>query len=136
MFNTTSERLYYPPRNWTLTVREHLNRSITEEGLIKKSNRMKPKLFLSHPIPECSCSTVKSTEIRSSEKKSSLQLLYEGQEQCPREIVQSVKFEEIDADEVDSHEDEMEMEGLDSDGNSGPDAIPSLEQDEEMDPDD
>ncbi|XP_031119177.1 protein EMBRYO SAC DEVELOPMENT ARREST 30 isoform X1 [Ipomoea triloba] len=136
MFNTTSERLYYPPRNWTLTVREHLNRSITEEGLMKKSNRMKPKLFLSHPIPECSCSTVKSTEIRSSEKKSSLQLLYEGQEQCPREIVQSVKFEEIDADEGDSHEDEMEMEGLDSDGNSGPDAIPSLEQDEEMDPDD
>lgn len=80
---------------------------------------------------------MKPTEILNSEKKSTLHLLYEGQEQCPREIVQGVKLEESDVDEVDSHEDEMEMEGqLDSDANNGTDAIPSLEQDEEMDPDD
>ncbi|CAH9099980.1 unnamed protein product [Cuscuta epithymum] len=137
LFNTTVERLYYPPRNWTLSVRDHLNRSTTEEGLIKKGYLSKPKLFLSHPIPECSCSTAKSTQILKSEKgKSILRLLYEAQTRCPSEIEEAVKAEESDPDEGDSQEDETETEGqLDSE-DSGTDVIPSLEQDEEMDPDD
>ncbi|CAH9128647.1 unnamed protein product [Cuscuta epithymum] len=137
LFNTTVERLYYPPRNWTLSVRDHLNRSTTEEGLIKKGYLSKPKLFLSHPIPECSCSTAKSTQILNSEKgKSILRLLYEAQTRCPSEIEEAVKAEESDPDEGDSREDETETEGqLDSE-DSGTDVIPSLEQDEEMDPDD
>ncbi|VFR02889.1 unnamed protein product [Cuscuta campestris] len=138
LFNATAERLYYPPRNWTLSVRKHLNRSTSEDGLTKKAHLSKPKLFLSHPIPECSCSTAKALEILNSEKdRSALHLLYGGQMRCPKAIEERVKSEESDPEEVDSREDEAEMEGqLDSESTSGTDAIPSLEQDEEMDPDD
>lgn len=126
LFNNTSDHLYYPPRNWTFAVREHLNKSLAEEGLLQESNLSKTKFFLSHPIPECSCSTVKATD----------SVLFEGQDDCPK-WMQQLKTQETNADEVDSQEDETDSDGQsESERYNGTDAIPSLEQDEEMDPDD
>lgn len=136
LFNSTVDHLYYPPRNWTLAVREHLNKSLAEEGLLQESSRSKTKFFLSHPIPECLCSTVKATDISHSGKNSNLHLLFEGQGECPRSMQQE-RTQETNTDEVDSQEDETDLDGQsESEGYNGTDAIPSLEQDEEMDPDD
>ncbi|CAN4099651.1 unnamed protein product [Withania somnifera] len=136
LFNTTGDHLYYPPRNWTIAVREHLNKSLAEEGLLQESNLSKTKFFLSHPIPECSCSTVKATDIVRSGKNKNLHLLFEGQDECPK-WMQQLRTQETNADEVDSQEDETDLDGQsESEEYNGTDAIPSLEQDEEMDPDD
>ncbi|KAK4365894.1 hypothetical protein RND71_013774 [Anisodus tanguticus] len=136
LFNNTVDHLYYPPRNWTVSVREHLNKSLAEEGLWQESNLSKTMFFLSHPIPECSCSTVKATDIVHSGKNNNLHLLFEGQDECPKWMRQ-LRTQETNADEVDSQEDETDLDGqLESERYNGTDAIPSLEQDEEMDPDD
>lgn len=51
--------------------------------------------------------------------------------------MQQERTQETNADEVDSQEDETDLDGQsESEGYNGTDAIPSLEQDEEMDPDD
>ncbi|KAM3308756.1 protein EMBRYO SAC DEVELOPMENT ARREST 30 [Capsicum chacoense] len=136
LFNTTADHLYYPPRNWTFAVREHLNKSLAEEGLLQEYNLSKSKFFLSHPVPECSCSTVKATDVVHSEKNNNLHLLFEGQDECPKGM-QQLRTQETNADEVDSQEDETDLDGQSEfEGYNGTDAIPSLEQDAEMDPDD
>uniref|UniRef100_A0A5B6ZBG1 O-fucosyltransferase family protein n=1 Tax=Davidia involucrata TaxID=16924 RepID=A0A5B6ZBG1_DAVIN len=132
LFNTTSDNRYYPRRNWTLSVREHLNKSLAEDGLMRESRLSKPKSFLTHPIPECSCTTGKGMNP---------QLLYEGEDECPKWMEHGLGTagnEDSSANEIESQEDEMDLEGqLESnDEGSKTDTIPSLEQDEEMDPDD
>ncbi|KAL3513721.1 hypothetical protein ACH5RR_026438 [Cinchona calisaya] len=140
LLNSTSAHLYYPPHNWTLSVKEHLNKSLAEEGLGQEFHLAKPKSFLSHPIPECSCTTLKTTEVLRSAKDSSFHLLYEGQDECPKWMEQSLaksKVQEGSGEEIETQEDEMDSEGqLDLDGRNETNAIPSSEQDEEMDPDD
>ncbi|KAK1306996.1 hypothetical protein QJS10_CPA10g01445 [Acorus calamus] len=51
------DNLYHPKRNWTIAVREHLNKTLGFEGLIMQSEASKSLSFLSHPLPECSCKT-------------------------------------------------------------------------------
>ncbi|KAK6114932.1 hypothetical protein DH2020_007201 [Rehmannia glutinosa] len=136
LFNSTSDHLYHPPRNWTLTVREHLNKSTAEDGVVREFQQLKPKSFLSHPLPECSCTTVKSADLQ---KGSKLQILYRGQDECPQELEQSLKTvgsQEINVDDIETQEDETETDLPESDENSEADTVPSVEQDEEMDPND
>ncbi|KAK9065184.1 hypothetical protein SSX86_016567 [Deinandra increscens subsp. villosa] len=59
LFNSSSDNLYFPKRSWTLAAREHLNNSLGEAGLKRQLLHSKPISFLSHPIPECSCTTIK-----------------------------------------------------------------------------
>ncbi|XP_022747930.1 tubulin alpha-3 chain-like [Durio zibethinus] len=54
LFNVTRDDMFYPKRNWTLSAKEHLNRSLSEDGLIRQLLSSKPTSFLSHPLPECS----------------------------------------------------------------------------------
>ncbi|KAL7155828.1 hypothetical protein ABFS83_03G101800 [Erythranthe nasuta] len=136
LLNSTSEHLYHPPRNWTLKVREHLNKSMSEDGILHGFRQLKPKSFLSHPLPECSCTTVKSAD---SQKGSGLQIIYGEQNECPLGLelgLKTVGSQESSDDDTETQEDETETELLDSDENSQADTIPSSEQDEEMDPDD
>ncbi|GFP89854.1 uncharacterized protein at1g04910 [Phtheirospermum japonicum] len=136
LLNTTSDHLYHPPRNWTLTVRDHLNKSLSVDGIVQESERAKPKSFLSHPLPECSCTTAKSTNLP---KGSKIQNFYGGQDECPQGLVQNLKTvgsQESNGDDNETIEDETDMELLESDDNSQVDTVPSVEQDEEMDPDD
>lgn len=96
-------------------------------------HRLKPKSFLSHPLPECSCTTVKSAE------KSNKFQIYEGQDECPQVLEQGLEMvgsQESSADDTETQEDEIDTDLLESDENSQADTIPSVEQDEEMDPDD
>ncbi|KAK6132262.1 hypothetical protein DH2020_033962 [Rehmannia glutinosa] len=136
LFNSTSDHLYHPLRNWTLTVREHLNKSTAEDGVVREFQQLKPKSFLSHPLPECSCTTVKSADLQ---KGSKLQILYRGQDECPQELEQSLKTvgsQEINVDDIETQEDETETDLPESDENSEADTVPSVELDEEMDPND
>lgn len=59
LFNSSSDNLYSPKRKWTLAAREHLNNSLGEAGLKRQLLQSKPVSFLSHPIPEYSCTTIK-----------------------------------------------------------------------------
>ncbi|KAG8378222.1 hypothetical protein BUALT_Bualt08G0115300 [Buddleja alternifolia] len=126
LFNTTSDHLYHPPRNWTLAVREHLNKSTAEDGIVREFHQSKAKSFLSHPLPECSCTTVKSAEIMHLQK-------------CPQGFEQSLSIvgsEESSADEIQTEEDESDTELLEVEENKQAETIPTVEQDEEMDPND
>ncbi|KAL2467776.1 O-fucosyltransferase family protein [Forsythia ovata] len=131
--------LYHSPRNWTLSVREHLHKSVAEEGVMWEFHLSRPNSFLSHPIPECSCTTVKPDEIPHSQKDSDINILYGQQEKCPKWIEQSLRTggsQESTAFETETLDDEMDLRQLESDGNNEVDTIPSVEEDEEMDPND
>ncbi|CDP11928.1 unnamed protein product [Coffea canephora] len=140
LFNSTSAHLYYPPHNWTLAVKAHLNKSLAEEGLNQELHLAMPKTFLSHPIPECSCTTLRTPEVPQSGKDSSVHLLYEGQDECPKWMEQSLAKSVVlegNGEEFESQEDEVDSEGQpESEGNDQSNAIPSWEQGEDMDPDD
>lgn len=139
LFNTTSDHPYYPPRNWTLSVKEHLNKSLAVEGLLRESRLGKSKLFLSHPIRYCSCTTIKTAEMTHSEKDGDFRLLFEGLDECPASIKQALKtatLQYVNANEAESQDPNAELEAqLEAESNSNSDVL-SSGQDEEMDPDD
>ncbi|KAL6961113.1 O-fucosyltransferase 27, variant 2 [Sarracenia purpurea var. burkii] len=49
------DHLYQANHTWITSVRRHMRKSLLE-GLKHESTQSKPLSFLSHPIPECSCS--------------------------------------------------------------------------------
>ncbi|XP_076923548.1 protein EMBRYO SAC DEVELOPMENT ARREST 30-like [Bidens hawaiensis] len=123
LFNSTQDHLYYPKRSWILAARKHLNDSLREEGLKRQLTQSKPLSFLSHPIPECSCTISKTG----------------GQNACPKWIEASLaKLQESTAvnenEQVDGNDETDEL--LDSEDESKAKDSPSLEEDVEMDPDD
>ncbi|KAH7845223.1 hypothetical protein Vadar_029241 [Vaccinium darrowii] len=141
LFNKTRDNLYHPKRNWTLSVREHLNRSLGEEGLEREFRRSKPTSFLSHPIPECSCRILKSSDTGSATNKIIHHLSYEGDAECPtgmHEGVKTVRYQKNLANESESQEEDLDLEDQPELENEGSTSVttPSLEQDEEMDPND
>ena len=113
-------------------MREHLNKSLGEEGLERDFRLSKSKSFLSHPIPECSCRILETTKIH--------RLSYEGDVECPKwmeEGFKTVGFQKIRANESDSEDEEDLEEQLQSDDEGNTSSTTTLsEQDEEMDPDD
>ncbi|KAK1437871.1 hypothetical protein QVD17_03671 [Tagetes erecta] len=125
LFNNTQDHLYYPKRSWILAARKHLNNSLGEEGIERQLIQSKPMLFLSHPIPECSCTISKSG----------------GKNMCPKWIEASLvksrlqestavnESEQPDDDEPDEPQTDLEDESKTNNS-------PSLEEDVEMDPDD
>ncbi|XP_042055635.1 protein EMBRYO SAC DEVELOPMENT ARREST 30-like [Salvia splendens] len=135
LLNTTSDHIYRPPRNWTLAVREHLNKSMGEDGIMKGFRRVKPKSFLSHPLPECLCTTIKRADLKQLQKSSKYKTIYEGQDECPNGIARAGPRESSDED-TEAQEDETDTDIIESDESSQAETIPSMEQDEEMDPDD
>ncbi|XP_047337256.1 protein EMBRYO SAC DEVELOPMENT ARREST 30-like [Impatiens glandulifera] len=129
LLNSTKDSIYHPKRNWTLLIRAHLNKSMDEEGLRREFISSKPKSFLSHPIPECACTMVK----RSNEAP------FEGVDECPKWMVTDFKNKvqqnlrednEVEEDNIDIMEGQSEQEDV----RNG--TIPSIEEDEEMDPND
>ncbi|KAF5204355.1 O-fucosyltransferase family protein [Thalictrum thalictroides] len=144
LFNITHEHLYYPGRNWSLSVQEHLNKSLGEDGLIKEARFSKPTSFLAHPLPECSCRTSESDKIPAPVKDSNDQVLYGGEDECPKWMqhgLATVSLEAVNSNEKTDHdtfEDEKDMDGqleFDDKG-SRMDSVSSSEQDDEMDPND
>ncbi|BAT78912.1 hypothetical protein LR48_Vigan04g112200 [Vigna angularis] len=143
LFNMTRENLYHPKHNWTTLVQQHLNKSLAEEGLIRQSLWSKPAIFLSHPLPECSC-IIDSTKATNRVKGEDGQVLYGGEDVCPKwmkhanEAVSSekegVKSED---DGVADYESNDFVDESESDKNSTrSNQTPLWDQDEEMDPND
>ncbi|KAJ4976754.1 hypothetical protein NE237_001860 [Protea cynaroides] len=146
LFNSTRDRLYRPYQNWTLSVREHLNKSLGEDGLIRESLLSKKTSFLSHPLPECSCRTPGFADIPTSVRGIDGQLLYGGEDECPKWMEHGLatvslkvgSAQEGRVDEKESTEDKTNLDELPEyeDNGSRTDSTPSSEHDEEMDPGD
>lgn len=122
-------------------MREHLNASLGEVGLLRESRLSKRASFLSYPIPECSCRNFRASETSDVGKGSGArQFLYSGEVECPKWMQHSAVANRLEnsGNENESQEDEMEMESqLDSDEDGGmTESSLTLEQDEEMDPND
>ncbi|XWS57869.1 hypothetical protein CRYUN_Cryun09bG0210300 [Craigia yunnanensis] len=136
LFNITRDDMYHPKRNWTLSAKEHLNRSLSEDGLIRQSLLSKPTSFLSHPLPECSC-RISSIEITKQIKGKDGRFLYGGEEECPK-WMQSAGAEGVRNDDTELAEDYNDVvEQLESDGADVTSSLTSLiDHDEEWDPND
>ncbi|XP_022718869.1 uncharacterized protein At1g04910-like [Durio zibethinus] len=140
LFNITCDDMYHPKHNWTLSAKEHLNRSLSADGLIRQSLLSKPTSFLSHPLPECSCRT-SSVEITKPIKGKDGRILYGGEQECPK-WMQSAGAEGVRNDDTESAEDDNDVvEQLEpNDADDGADVISSLtsliDHDEEWDPND
>ncbi|XP_057538957.1 protein EMBRYO SAC DEVELOPMENT ARREST 30-like [Amaranthus tricolor] len=133
LFNSSSENRYHPKRSWILSVREHLNKSIGEEGLLKelRLRLSKSTSFLSYPIPECSCRIPNPAKISSS--------VFKGVDECPKWMEKGLKVGLQDTlfSGNESQEDDAELDRqLEPEEENSTETRPSLEQDEEMDPDD
>ncbi|OIW07269.1 hypothetical protein TanjilG_08384 [Lupinus angustifolius] len=56
------DHTYQANQTWLKSVRRHLRKTLLD-GIIEASNKSKPLSFLSHPVPECSCSRRDSNEV-------------------------------------------------------------------------
>ncbi|KAK4787026.1 hypothetical protein SAY86_010859 [Trapa natans] len=140
--NTTYDSMYILRRNWTLLVQEHLNKSLGVEGLIWQSQFSKPTSFLSHPLPECSC-RIAPLEVRNHVKGMDGRVMYGGEDMCPKwmehgQDTQDLKGEKEESDDETGEEYESNLSEQPGFGGSdrNTNAIPSFDQDEEMDPND
>ncbi|GLT95373.1 hypothetical protein SLE2022_130580 [Rubroshorea leprosula] len=136
LFDITRDDMYHPKYSWTLSVREHLNKSLSEEGLIRQSQLSKPRLFLSHPLPECLC-RISPVEV-TNELRFNDQVLYGDEVECPK-WMHSNGAEEVKIDDVELVEDDNDVvdQQPESDEGSNRDSLTQLlEQDDEWDPND
>lgn len=130
MFNISSDNLYHPKRNWILSVREHLNKSAGEEGLLRELHSSKLATLLSYPVPECSCQTSNSNEVLGS--------IFGKVVECPSWMEKGLKSSQdtiISQGESQEDDSELDLQLEPGDDISIP-TKPPVEQDEEMDPDD
>ncbi|XAR51612.1 hypothetical protein NMG60_11006288 [Bertholletia excelsa] len=97
------DHLYQANRTWITSVRRHLRETLFE-GLINESTQSKPICFLSHPLPECSCSTSRASSQNQSQVHSALGV----SQHCPAWMengttsISRDKEKEEDLDEDDS----------------------------------
>jgi len=120
-------------------VRNHLNRSLGIDGFIATALQCKPSSFLSHPLPECSCTTSKSPAILNPLKDSNGKIIYGDEDECPEWMVKSLAM--ISPKVSDSKDEDIEESesGEDSKDNKGPAGFESVRPpsaDQEMDGDD
>lgn len=138
LLDNIREHAYFPNRNWTTAVRDHLGRSLGKDGIIMKSEFSKPMSFLAHPSPECSCKNPRSAEILNPVKLSSGKIVYGGEDECPEWMQRSLekassKTTLVEDDGVDDNELVESNENMpETDAGQGGES----EQDDEMDPDD
>ncbi|GJV51242.1 embryo sac development arrest 30-like protein isoform X1, partial [Tanacetum coccineum] len=127
LFNSTQDHLYFPKRSWILAARKHLNDSLAEEGLERQLIQSKPISFLSHPIPECSC-TISKTGGKNACPKWMEDSLYKSRLQESTTLNEN---EQLDDNEIDE-----EQTVPDPEDEHKSDSSPSMEEDVEMDPND
>ncbi|KAJ6763073.1 PROTEIN EMBRYO SAC DEVELOPMENT ARREST 30 [Salix purpurea] len=145
-FNITRDNMYYHHNySWKLSVREHLNKSLSEDGLIRQSLLSKPATFLSHPLPECSC-RIPSAEVPKQVKGNDGRFLYGGEDECPiwmKHSQEETHLESAMAGDGSNGNTELEFENdgveeQESDDNAGKSSLTQLhmDQDDEWDPND
>uniref|UniRef100_A0A2P2L8J2 O-fucosyltransferase family protein n=1 Tax=Rhizophora mucronata TaxID=61149 RepID=A0A2P2L8J2_RHIMU len=137
-FNMVRDDMYHPKRNWTLLVRDHLNKSLREDGLMRESLSSKPTSFLSHPLPECSCRIPSGEDINQlgpQLKGDDGRFLYGGEDECPKWMEHGQKAVSFDDSASDYENENVELQESDDTGGKSSLTL-SLEQDEEWDPND
>ncbi|KAF9670232.1 hypothetical protein SADUNF_Sadunf13G0047000 [Salix dunnii] len=146
LFNITRDNMYYHHNySWKVSVREHLNKSLSEDGLIRQSLLSKPATFLSHPLPECSC-RIPSAEVPKQVKGNDGRFLYGGEDECPiwmKHSQEETHLESAMAEDGSNGNTELEFENdgveeQESDDNAGKSSLTQLhmDQDDEWDPND
>lgn len=138
LFNITRENMYHPKHNWTVSVKEHLNRSLDENGFIRQSLFSKPVSFLSHPLPECSCRTSSAT-VPNELKGKGGRFLYGGEDECPKWIQRGQEAGSLESaggktDDSESSDYDELPESDDGDSKNGTTLV--FDRDEEWDPND
>lgn len=106
LFEETHSSLYKGNETWRLLVCEHLNRT-SLDGLNEASKNLKPLSFLSHPIPECSCSRqdrfkAASRNAAGSSKRLNSRVLFGVTYSCPAWMendISTVSEKEVDTEE-------------------------------------
>ncbi|MBA0728398.1 hypothetical protein Golax_001300, partial [Gossypium laxum] len=136
LFNITRDDMYHPKRDWMLSVKEHLNRSLSEDGFFRQSLLSKPNSFLSHPLPECSC-RIPSVETTKQIKGKDGRIVFGGEEECPK-WMELARAEGARNDDMESAEDDNDtVEQLEPDAVDATSSLTSLiDHDEEWDPND
>ncbi|KAI5316494.1 hypothetical protein L3X38_036201 [Prunus dulcis] len=142
LFNMTRDNVYHPKHNWTLSVQEHLKKSLGEEGLIRQSLLSKPGVFISHPLPECSC-RISSAEVPVHVKGNDGRSVHGGEEECPKWMQhgQEVPLESTgEEDKVEDNElseyGSTLVEQPESNDSDRTNTSLVFDQDDEMDPND
>ncbi|GMI79047.1 embryo sac development arrest 30 [Hibiscus trionum] len=135
LFDSTCDNMYHPKCEWSLSVKEHLNRSLSE-GLIRQSLLSKPNSFLSHPLPECSC-RISSLETAKQIKGKDGRVLYGDEHECSK-WMKSAGAAGARNDDTESTEDDNDVveqqEHDDFDFTSS--LTSTIDNDEEWDPND
>ncbi|TYG38224.1 hypothetical protein ES288_D13G204200v1 [Gossypium darwinii] len=136
LFNITRDDMYHPKRDWMLSVKEHLNRSLSEDGFFRQSLLSKPNSFLSHPLPECSC-RIPSVETAKQIKGKDGRIVFGGEEECPK-WMELARAEGARNEDMESAEDDNDtVEQLEPDAVDATSSLTSLiDHDEEWDPND
>ena len=124
-------------------MQEHLNKSLTEEGLIRQSRQSKPAMFLSHPLPECSCRVTSAKAADRVEGKDG-RFLYGDEDECPKWMQHANEAGSLGKEGVKPEDDGLAdfesndfAEESEFDKNGGKANLTLIwEQDEEMDPND
>ncbi|KAF7129804.1 hypothetical protein RHSIM_Rhsim10G0059900 [Rhododendron simsii] len=110
LLEETRDHLYEANHTWITSVRRHMRKALVE-GLAHDSTKSKLQSFLSHPLPECSCSRRGPTETSFHASSPSTQSQVEASlgvtHRCPawmkgERISQSRDEREEDLDENDS----------------------------------
>ncbi|GMY14262.1 protein EMBRYO SAC DEVELOPMENT ARREST 30 [Fagus crenata] len=144
LFNVTRDNMYHPKHNWTLLVQEHLNKSLGEEGLIRQSLLSKPALFISHPLPECSC-RISSGDVPTHVKGNDGRDLFGGEDECPKWMQHGEKTvllesagegSKLDETESPEYEDDLDKQSESYESGGKTNVTLVWDQDEEMDPND
>ncbi|XP_010549684.1 PREDICTED: uncharacterized protein LOC104820779 isoform X2 [Tarenaya hassleriana] len=140
LLNITRENMYHPRRNWTLLVKKHLNSSLAEGGFIRQSMLSKTRLFLSHPLPECSCRTspVEASRLVRDDDDDG-RYLYGGEDECPKWIKSAggEKSKSDNDDETPDYENDLLSEQSETDEDYLKSKVElAFDQDDEWDPND
>ncbi|CAI0433075.1 unnamed protein product [Linum tenue] len=141
-FKSIRDDMYHPKFNWTISIREHLNKSFGEDGFAWQSLKSKPASFLSHPFPECSCRMPPSAAAAEVPT-----ILKKDEDECPKWMMQNNNqdgsSEAVAGEGAASNEDtELEYENEtkeaqdDSDASSKSSLTLAINQDDEWDPND
>lgn len=144
LFDSIRDNMYHPRRNWTALMREHLNMSLGLEGVTREAQMSKPTLFLSHPLPECTCRISNVAEIPTPSGKSSISLPHGSEDRCPEWmvrdlnplVVKSLASKDESSEDTELPDDDVDIEGQTESEDGRTDSGRPSEQDEEMDPDD
>lgn len=115
VLEVSGEKLYHPSSTWIMSVRKDLKSTLDFTRLQKPLMRAKEDLFLSHPIPECSCKLAARSGSKNGslvgERDTELKAL---DEVCPRWMENDVTFQlSGDAEEDNEAEIVEELQQLD-----------------------